>query len=47
MTAAEARTWVTEIWSPEPDDGAMRMHSHMPEPEPEPGPEAELPEAEL
>ena len=40
--AAEARTWVTEVWSPEPDDGAMRMHSHMPEAEPLPEPEPEL-----
>jgi hypothetical protein len=46
MTAAEARTWVTEIWSPAPDDGAMRMCSHMPEPEPLPEPALE-PEAEL
>jgi hypothetical protein len=45
MTAAEARTWVTEIWSPAPDDGAMRMRSRMPEPEPPPEPEPE-PEAE-
>jgi hypothetical protein len=44
MTAAEARTWVTEIWSPAPDDGAMRLRSYMPEPEPLPEPE---PEAEL
>ena len=46
MSAAAARTWVTEVWSPEPDDGAMRMCSHMPEPEPLPEPALE-PEAEL
>jgi len=46
MSAAEARTWVTEIWSPEPDDGAMRLRSHMPEPEPVPEPDPE-PEPEL
>jgi hypothetical protein len=45
MTAAGARTWVTEVWSPTPDDGAMRMRSRMPEPEPLPEPEPE-PEAE-
>ena len=46
MSAAAARTWVTEVWSPAPDDGAMRMCSHMPEPEPLPEPDLE-PEAEL
>jgi hypothetical protein len=44
MSAPEAQTWVTEVWSPAPDDGAMRVHSHMlePEPLPEPDLEAEL-----
>jgi hypothetical protein len=41
MTASGARTWVTEVWSPAPDDGAMRMRSRMPEPEPLPEPEPE------
>ena len=45
MSVAEARTWVTEVWSPAPDDGAMRLHSRMPEPEPLSEPELE-PEAE-
>jgi len=47
VSAAAARTWVTEIWSPAPDDGAMRLHSHMPEPEPLPEPAIEAPEPEL
>jgi hypothetical protein len=42
VSADGARTWVTEVWSPEPDDGAMRMHSHMPEAEPLPEPAPEL-----
>ena len=41
MSAAKARTWVTEVRSPEPDDGAIRMHSRMPVPEPLPEPEPE------
>jgi len=46
MSPAAARTWITEVWSPAPDDGVMRLHSRMPEPEPLPEPEPE-PEAEL
>ena len=48
MTAPEpaARTYITEVWCPLPDNGVQRLHSHMREPEalPEPLPE---PEAEL
>jgi hypothetical protein len=42
VSAAEARTWVTEIWSPAPDDGVVRMHSLMREPEPLPDPAPEM-----
>jgi hypothetical protein len=38
-------TYITEVWSPAPDDGAIRTHSRMPDPEPlpdlEPEPEIE------
>jgi hypothetical protein len=42
VSAAEARTWVTEIWSPVPGDGAIRLHSSMSEPGPLPEPEPDL-----
>jgi len=47
-TAAEAsaRTYVTEIWCPPPDNGRHALHSRMPEPEPLPEPLPEL-EAEI
>lgn len=38
----EPTTYMTEVWSPEPDDGAIRMHSEMPDPEPLPQPEPEI-----
>jgi hypothetical protein len=38
----EPRTYVTEIWSPKPDDGIQRLHSPMPDPEPLPESEPEL-----
>lgn len=34
-------TYITEVWSPAPDDGAIRIHSRMPDPEPLPEPEPE------
>jgi len=43
---ASARTYVTEVWCPPPDNGVQRLHSHMREPEPLPEPELEC-EAEL
>jgi hypothetical protein len=47
MSAAAARTWVTEIGYPAAAAGPLQaLHSRMPEPEPLPGPEPE-PEAEL
>jgi hypothetical protein len=36
----ELRTYVTEVWCPPVDDGAVRMHSRMKEPQPEPQLEA-------
>ena len=35
-------TYITEVWSPAPDDGAIRIHSEMPDPEPLPDLEPEI-----
>ena len=35
-------TYITKVWTPAPDDGAIRIHSRMPDPEPLPDPEPEL-----
>ena len=45
---AEPRTYITQVWTPAADDGAIRIHSGMPDPEPLPDPEPEIePELEL
>jgi len=36
------RTYVTQVWTPAADDGALRIHSRMPDPEPLPDLEPEL-----
>ena len=40
----EPTTYITEVWSPAPDDGAIRIESRMPDPEalPDPAPEIEI-----
>jgi hypothetical protein len=35
-------TYITKVWSPAPDDGAIRIHSQMPDPEPLPDLEPEI-----
>ena len=35
-------TYITEVWSPAPGDGAIRMHSRLPDPEPLPDLEPEI-----
>jgi hypothetical protein len=35
-------TYITKVWSPAPDDGAIRIHSRMPDPEPLPDLEPEI-----
>ncbi|MDQ2811535.1 MAG: hypothetical protein M3Z75_06555 [Actinomycetota bacterium] len=39
-TEPGSRAYITQVWSPAPDEGIQRLHSPMPEPELEP--EAEI-----